>query len=368
MIYMKQGSRKRGTRLAAGFALVAVIPALVLCYTAIGPGYEDLARWEYTSIFLLTVLVASLGVVMVWSGSRAMVRLQRDMRSVALGRWDGTRPLKGEIDFLYEELSRIMARIEAQAGMIEEANRELEKKVEERTRQLISAERLSAVGEMAAGIAHEMNNIMMPIIGYAALLKSAVADEESVRKAEIIEECATRGSDIIRRLLTFARQDRSTFSRVDVGEVVRTIEKLMRPGLDDKGVKFIVRIEPAPPVLGNDSQLQQVFANLIINAQQAIKGPAGVIEVCSRAGDGYVEISVKDNGEGMDEERRREIFQPFFTTKGPASGTGLGLSISYGIITDHGGRFEVRSGAGQGSEITIYLPAMKEEREDPGNR
>ena len=356
---MKGVSLKDGTRLAVGFALVAVIPALVLCYTAIGTRHEDLARWEYTVIFLLTVLVAFLGVVMVWSGAGSMVRLQRDMRSVALGRWDGTRPEKGEIDFLYEELSRIMSRIEGQAAIIEEANRGLERKVEERTRQLISAERLSAVGEMAAGIAHEMNNIMMPIIGYASIIKEEIDDDKLKRQAGIIEECANRGSGIIRRLLTFARQDRSTFSRVDVMEAIRTVEKLMRPGLDEKGIRFIVDIRPAPPVHGNDSQLQQVIANLIINAQQALGRPGGVIEVRSGLRGCEVAVSVKDNGEGMDEKRRVEIFQPFFTTKGPGSGTGLGLSISYGIITDHGGRIDVVSEPGEGTEITVYLPVME---------
>ena len=365
---MKEAPRRRGWRLAAGFALVAAIPVLVLYYTAAGPHCADLTRWEHAAILILTISIVLLGVVMVWSGSRSMERLQRDMRSVAMGKWDRTKQVKGEIDFLYEELSRIMTRIETQSAEIEKVNRELEKKVEERTKQLISAERLSAVGEMAAGIAHEMNNIMMPIMGYAQILLASVDDVELKRKAGIIEECAKRGSGIIKRLLLFARQDKSTFSTVNMEEVIGTIEKLMRPGLEEKGIRLIVYNMPVPRVRGNDSQLQQVLANLIINAQQAIKSLHGVIEVHSGESGGEVFVSVRDDGEGMDEKRRGEIFQPFFTTRGPGNGAGLSLSISYGIIADHGGRITVQSEPGEGSEITVYLPSMEKKGEDPHRR
>jgi signal transduction histidine kinase len=354
---MKETAGRRGWRLAAGFALVAAIPALVLLYMASWSSYADMTRWEHAAIFALTITIACLGVIMVWSGSRSMGRLQRDMRSVAMGSWDRRKPPRGEIDFLYRELSLIMARIEEQAAAIEKANRELERKVEERTKQLIGAERLSAVGEMAAGIAHEMSNIMMPIMGYAQILRASVQDRELQRKAEIIEECGKRGSGIIERLLLFARQDRSTFAQVKMEEVIGTVEKLMRPGLEEKGIRFIVYNMPVPLVHGNDSQLQQVLANLVINAQQAIKGPRGIIEIQSGARGGEVFVSVKDNGEGMDERRKKEIVRPFFTAREPGDGTGLGLSLSCGIIADHGGRITAESAPGEGAEITVYLPA-----------
>ena len=230
--------------------------------------------------------------------------------------------------------------------------------------QLIQSEKLSAIGQLIAGVAHELNNPLASVLGFADFLAEAgELPPNLVEPVRVVQHEAQRAAGIVKNLLTFARRQDQDRRRLDIGPVLQRTLALLRNELIGLKVEPRLLIEPSlPPVNGSPNQLQQVFVNLINNAAQAIAttARAGTVEVRAHPWLDGVAIEVADDGPGIPEELHQRIFEPFFTTKPIGEGTGLGLSICQGIIREHGGRLSVKSAPGQGATFTIELPASHE--------
>jgi signal transduction histidine kinase len=226
---------------------------------------------------------------------------------------------------------------------------------------LVQAAKLAAVGEMAAGVAHELNNPLTSVTGFAELtLDELPADAASRADLELVLREARRARDVVRRLLDFARQTESTRTLADLNEVLADVIELTRHLMHTSGVIFTQDLAAELPWVSIDrNQMKQVFLNLFHNALQAMPS-GGELKLQTRKeirdGRAWVVASVRDSGEGIPPEYRERVFEPFFTTKSDQGGTGLGLSVTYGIVTDHGGRIEVESQPGDGSVFTVWLP------------
>lgn len=226
---------------------------------------------------------------------------------------------------------------------------------------LVQAAKLAAVGEMAAAIAHELNNPLTSVTGFAELALSDIPQESETRKdLEIVMREAVRARDVVRRLLDFARQSESARARASLNDVVEDVVALSRHLVHTSGVALQLALEENLPwVLVDVNQMKQVLLNLIHNALQAM--PSGgeltiSTESTLRSGRSWIRVSVQDTGVGIPRPDQARIFEPFYTTKGDQGGTGLGLSVTYGIITDHGGQIDVESQPGAGSKFSVWLP------------
>lgn len=226
---------------------------------------------------------------------------------------------------------------------------------------LVQAAKLAAVGEMAAGIAHELNNPLTSVTGFVELALDSLPEESQARQdLEIVMREAMRARDVVRRLLDFARQGESTRARASLNEVIEDVVALSRHLIHTSGVELELELEESLPwVLVDPNQMKQVLLNLVHNALQAM--PSGgemriLSRSASRAGRDWIVISVCDTGVGIPQAEQARIFEPFYTTKGDQGGTGLGLSVTYGIVTDHAGLIEVQSEPGAGSVFTVWLP------------
>jgi signal transduction histidine kinase/ActR/RegA family two-component response regulator len=242
--------------------------------------------------------------------------------------------------------------------------------IETSQQQIIQAERLRALGEMAGGVAHDFNNILAVVVGRAQLLLRQVGDPDVRRQIQVIEQVGRDGAQTVRRIQEFARMRRTRpFQRVDLSEVVHQVVEATRSRWSDeaqaRGVTYDVRVEtaPVPAVLGDPAELRESLMNLLFNALDAMPRGGRVTFTTAVAAE-RVECVVADTGIGMTEEVRQRVFEPFFTTKAE-QGTGLGLSIAYGIVTRHGGEIEVRSRPGEGSVFIIRLPMGREIPEPP---
>ena len=226
---------------------------------------------------------------------------------------------------------------------------------------LIQAAKLAAVGEMAAGIAHELNNPLTSVTGFAELvLEDMPEGSESRKDLETVMREALRARDVVRRLLDFARQSESTRSRASLNEVVDDVVALSRHLIHTSGIELKIDLEKNLPwVLIDANQMKQVLINLVHNALQAMPD-GGEMEIktsnASRNNRDWIIVSVQDTGVGIPQLEQARIFEPFYTTKGNQGGTGLGLSVTYGIITDHGGHIDVVSQPGAGAKFTVWLP------------
>lgn len=220
--------------------------------------------------------------------------------------------------------------------------------------------KLAAVGQLAAGVAHDFNNVLAAILGRAQLLKRRVTSPDALKSLDVIEKAALDGASTIRRLQNFAgRKSDEAFASVRLDDLARdTMELLKTRWRDDalaKGITYnvVLDVEPAT-VTGSASELREVLANLAINALDAMPDGGRLTLRCRPDGD-RVRLDVQDSGSGMTEEVKTHIFEPFYTTKGHA-GTGLGLAVSYGIIHRHEGTIEVDSTPGKGTVFSITLP------------
>ena len=217
--------------------------------------------------------------------------------------------------------------------------------------------RLAALGELVAGVAHELNNPLTAVIGFAELVLPAARAAGFGDDLETIFQEALRARDIVRGLLFFARPDRPERASVKISDVVAHVEHLRRPSWQQLGIDGVVTAdEGAVFVTGNAQQLAQVLLNLVINAEHALSGVGGPrIRIATSVERQACQIVITDNGIGMDEATRLKVFQPFFTTKA-GTGTGLGLSISHSIVTAHHGKIGVDSRPGKGTTFRISLP------------
>ena len=224
--------------------------------------------------------------------------------------------------------------------------------------QLIQSEKLAALGRLSAGIAHEVNNPLQPILN---CLEVAIEDIENNQQLDpeglrIAEREVQRIKLIVSRLLDFARPSTTEAAQIDLDALVNEVLVLTNKQLERKHVRVQTRLQPVQPLLGSPAQIKQVLLNLVLNAMEAMpEGGDMTVDVYSE-GEG-VALAIADCGVGMDEHTMAQIFEPFYSTKG--EGTGLGLAVSYGIVQGHGGEIRVESQPGQGSRFTVWLPLRR---------
>ena len=225
--------------------------------------------------------------------------------------------------------------------------------------QLIQSEKLSAVGELVSGVAHELNNPLTAIIGFAELLIAADLPEKIRAELQLIHDEAHRCGKIVANLVSFARRHRPERQTIQLNDIVRDTVELRSYDLRVTNIQVEADLDPdLPTALADPNQMQQVFLNIINNAQQAVAEDRGrgTITIRSRVTQNNVRFTITDDGPGIAPENLSRVFDPFFTTKDVGEGTGLGLSLCYGIIQEHGGRISASSRLGEGTTFTLELP------------
>ena len=226
--------------------------------------------------------------------------------------------------------------------------------------QLIQSEKLSAVGEFVAGVAHELNNPLAAVMGFSEMLKDADVGDKHRRHLDMIFKSAERCTKIVQSLLSFARRQQPERKPVTVNQLIEDVLEMVAYPLRTSNVKVITHFsQKLPLVLADGHQVQQVVLNIINNARQSIEAHqgSGSITITTTGDAATVRIAIHDNGPGISPENLQRIFDPFFTTKEVGQGTGLGLSLCYGIIREHGGNIIPSSQPGEGATFTIELPA-----------
>ena len=226
--------------------------------------------------------------------------------------------------------------------------------------QLVQTEKLTSLGLLAAGVAHEVNTPLAVISNYIQMLaKQIPADDPRQKTIERIVKQTFRASEIVNNLLNFSRTGAAEFVEVDINSVLEETLTLVQHPFKTAQVNVIKNYNSQlPPVLGSITRLQQVFLNLFMNARDSMP-QGGMLEVRTAAQNGHVEIEVTDTGSGISPEHLQRIFDPFFTTKPTGRGTGLGLSVSYGIIKEHLGKVDVRSTPGKGTSFRLEFPVAR---------
>jgi signal transduction histidine kinase len=227
--------------------------------------------------------------------------------------------------------------------------------------QLVQAEKLSSIGLLAAGVAHEVNTPLAVIASQAQMLLRQTSEAEpQVQKGilEKITKAAFRASEIVNNLLKFSRVSGSEHVELDLNKVVRETLSLVEPMLRASRIALNVQLtDGLPPVYGNHGKLQQVFMNLIINARDAMPR-GGELTLATDCEDSVVRVEISDNGVGIAPDHLQKIFDPFFTTKSASRGTGLGLAVTYGLIREHSGEIRVQSAIGQGATFRLEFPSL----------
>ncbi len=347
-----------------------------------------LAGKRSRTILFTLISVAALILILTVFFSRAVNRpiqqLVRAMSEAEGGKLDVAVPARArdELGLLAVHFNRMLARIsqfnEELTLRVEAATRELAQRNEElrlaneslfqAQRQLVQAEKLSALGHVAATMAHEIGTPLNSISGYIQLmLTENPGSELAVKRLKIIESQLDRLTHTIRNLLHSTRQPQPQLRPLDLHQLLEGIVTLTQPGMSMRSITLDRRFHPSVPrVSGDPGLLQQVFLNLVNNALDAMPG-GGTLTISTAPGPAagangsWVEAAVRDTGTGMSAEVRRKALDPFFTTKEPGKGAGLGLSICEEIIRSHGGKMEIESEEGKGSTIRVQLPVSREE-------
>jgi signal transduction histidine kinase/ActR/RegA family two-component response regulator len=227
---------------------------------------------------------------------------------------------------------------------------------------LLHSEKMALMGQVVAGIAHELNNPLTIVIGNIQLMMMRELNEKNVQSLTRIKDGAERASKIVKNLLTFARQEKPERKPTDVNVILKRALELRAYELKVSNIEVGTQLAPdLPETMADPHQLQQVFLNLIVNAEQAMIDAhgKGLLRLSTRLEPGKILVFFSDDGPGIPQENLRRIFEPFFTTKPVGKGTGLGLSICQGIIGEHGGRVDVVSTIGRGTTFIIELPVQR---------
>ncbi len=227
---------------------------------------------------------------------------------------------------------------------------------------LLQSEKMASVGQLVSGVAHELNNPLTGVTGFAQLLLNRNLDEQTRRDVETIYSEAERAAKIVQNLLSFARRRKAQKGLVNLNTLLERVLELRSYDLRVKNIDLDLDLDPHLPLTMSDpDQIQQVLFNIITNAEHAMLSAhgKGKLKIRTRAEKGYVLLSFADDGIGIPAENLRRVFDPFFTTKEGGQGTGLGLTISYGIVDDHAGRIRVESRASRGATFVVELPIVE---------
>jgi two-component system cell cycle sensor histidine kinase/response regulator CckA len=224
--------------------------------------------------------------------------------------------------------------------------------------QLQHAQKIEALGQLAGGVAHDLNNALVPVLAMTELvLQDLPAGSSDRGLLQLVLAGAKRARELVGQILAFSRREQASRHEFDLTDIAGEALMMLRASIPST-IALVDHIEPALSMMGDPGQLHQVLVNLVVNAAQAIGDRQGTVTVrAERESDGsHIRLSVADTGCGMDGVTRERVFEPFFTTKEVGKGTGLGLSIVHGIVTNHGGTIAVESAPGQGTRFDILLP------------
>jgi len=334
-----------------GLALVLQEPDSVLL-----TGQKEI-QWKS---FLVGIFVVSLAITLIALFATQITSPLKNL--ISLMEKAGKGEFTGRIKFKSrDEIGKLAKVFNKMLGDLTDRDRQIENAKEK----LIQSEKMSAFGQMSAGIAHEVKNPLAGILGYAQIAKKKVEGQPDILNyLEIIEKETNRCKEIVDNLMKFARQEKAVLSRIDLNKAVKDSVRLVEHQLSVAGIKIVQRYaaESNPIYIqGNTNQLQQVMLNLMLNAQHAMENSGTLtVETLLDEEKQLVSVAIGDTGCGMTEEVKNRIFEPFFTTKGVGKGTGLGLSVSIGIVKDHRGLIEVDSAVGEGTTFRISIPIDNE--------
>jgi len=330
IIYAVLAFRVRGSIITSLIFLVAVLPRALLFSTYPNPLLRAL---------VFVVFAALIGLFI----------------AIELNRLERERKINAELKAAYQKLN------------------EYTQQLKDSQEQLIQSEKLSSLGQLAASIAHEVNNPLSGVLTYTQLLIKRINSDEFSKESALdylskMESELTRSTGLVRNLLDFARQSAPVLVETDLNDIVNRVLELTAHSARLSKIEVIKELDPSLPKLTADpNQLQQVCANLIVNAIQAMP-EGGKLTLRTSLDNGQLKMEVQDTGYGISPENMRKLFTPFFSTKKEVKGVGLGLAVSYGIIQRHRGKIEVQSIEGKGSTFTVYLPVRQEEGGNNGGK
>jgi signal transduction histidine kinase len=267
------------------------------------------------------------------------------------------KPELDEGPFLKEERNLIDAVSREIALIIERTQSEEDK--EKLQEQLRHADRLATIGQLSAGVAHELNEPIGSILGFAQLLqKDTDLSTQAKKDIEKIMRASLHAREVIKKLMLFARQMPPNKTRINLNQIIDESLYFLESRCAKESIKVVRKLSPKlPDVTADQAQMTQILVNTVVNAIQAMPY-GGQLTVRTKTSDNSVLLLIEDTGVGMEENIQRQIFQPFYTTKDVGQGTGLGLAVVYGIVTSHGGTIHVDSTVGVGTTIEIRLPSM----------
>lgn len=339
--------------------------------------YVDLRNKVVYSFFGIGVLGVAIVVLLYFFITSGITRPLREMAAATGKIADGDLSVelssksKDEIGQLAQSFNHMLVRLKQARKELEDYGRVLEEKVEERTHQLtkmqdhlIQSEKMASMGQLAASIAHEVNNPLSGVLIYNQLIAKKISRGEFNREAILdylskMEHELSRSTKLIRSLLDFAVQSEPKIKEVNINEVLnRALELAIHAG-SKENTRVEKDLQPLPTFMVDPDQLEQVFMNLIMNALQAMPR-GGTLALRTFLENRELKIAVQDSGCGIPPENLSKIFTPFFSTKKEVKGVGLGLSVSYGIIQGLKGRIEVESKVGEGTTFTVCLPITQE--------
>jgi two-component system, NtrC family, sensor kinase len=323
---------------------------------------QQLRQTEAT-LWLISALGLVASTVVIWIIIGKVTAPLRELRSVAdaVGNGDYSRKVPVSSS---DDLGQLAYAFNHMTKNIRHSHAELQRTVQTlkaTQAQLIQSEKLSAVGEFVAGVAHELNNPLTSVIGFAELLKQVDLHPKHRSYLQYIVKSTERCHKIVQGLLSFARQHPPERVLLNVNDMVGSVLEILAYEMRTSNIEIERDFDAkVPRILGDSHQLQQVILNILNNARQAIEGHCanGRIRIGTEATASHVRIIFEDNGPGISDENVNKIFDPFFTTKPIGKGTGLGLSLCYGIVREHGGAITAHSLPGRGATFVIELPAQ----------
>lgn len=341
--------------------------------TTIAGGQQQMAIMLMVMIFMMALLVVGLVWAMVHQPiQQLLIGTQRvaagDLSyKVRVNSRDEIGDVAVSFNQMTEQLNQAHQQLTDWAQSLEERVAEKTDQLKRAHEQMIQVERMASLGKLAAIVAHELNNPLAGIVTYAKLLLKKIDQngsrsfntDQARQYLETIASESARCGDIVKNLLQFARHTPVNLQPTDINELIRQSLRLVQHKIDLMNVQTRVQLDERRPIVTCDGpQLKQALVALLINACEAMTPGEGVLDVISQydANTHAIEITIRDNGVGMDAALQQRIFEPFFTTKEQGRGVGLGLAIVYGIIQQHAGQIQVSSAPGQGATFTIRLP------------
>ena len=327
-------------------------------------------RMLFSGVVSIIVLSLLLSLLLTRFVNRPIDRLLAATKNAAHGNLDQNVTIRShdELGELSGSFNNMITELKRSRDAIEEWTQTLEHRVKERTQelqqvqdQLVRAGKMAAIGELAAGVAHEINNPLTGVLTFSSLMLKKV-DEKNPWKRDLenIVEQTTRCRNIVRGLLDFARQRKPDKREWDIHTLIERTLTLLENQAPFQNIKITKQFQAdVPRLLVDADQMQQVFMNILLNSADAMARDGGTLTIRTGSKNGIAQVSFTDSGCGIAKEHLSKLFDPFFTTKETGKGTGLGLAISYGIIQSHGGDIEVESEPGKGSTFRIKLPIEK---------